>query len=185
MAEEQPTSTVPELQYRCTTCGEVKGESNFYKVLGRRRGRAYACIPCWSERAAGYRRVNRRPRTPEKIKVDNNRPATRTNQARYKASQKGRLGVFARSLERRFNISYADFLYLRESQGGRCAICGCRFVRHGKGQDHSRAIAVDHCHKTGKVRGILCRGCNLGVGMFYDDAGRLAAAAEYVRRTCS
>jgi hypothetical protein len=41
--------------------------------------------------------------------------------------------------------------------------------------------AVDHCHKTGRVRGVLCRTCNSGIGMLRDDVGNFRRAAEYVQ----
>ena len=58
-----------------------------------------------------------------------------------------------------------------EGQGGVCAICRSRPAAH-----------VDHDHATGKVRGILCFGCNGGLGQFQDDVDRMTAAIEYVER---
>jgi hypothetical protein len=62
------------------------------------------------------------------------------------------------------------------SQGGRCAICG-KVPR-------SRRLAVDHDHKTGEVRGLLCAsgdfGCNKGLGYFNDDPELLRRAYEYL-----
>lgn len=51
---------------------------------------------------------------------------------------------------------------LLASQGGKCALC--RSPQHGHTNWH-----VDHCHATGRVRGILCRNCNLGLGHFKDN----------------
>lgn len=62
-----------------------------------------------------------------------------------------------------------------DAQGGGCAICG---ERNPKGK-HS-GFHVDHCHKTGRVRGILCHGCNVSLGHFKDDPALLRRAAEYV-----
>jgi hypothetical protein len=66
------------------------------------------------------------------------------------------------------------------SQDGKCAIC--------LGTDpvgRSRRFAIDHCHSTGAVRGLLCNKCNMGVGNFDDDAARLEAAAAYLRRAAA
>jgi hypothetical protein len=43
---------------------------------------------------------------------------------------------------------------------------------------------LDHCHKTGKLRGLLCSGCNLGVGIFKDDPALLYAAISYLEKQC-
>jgi hypothetical protein len=63
---------------------------------------------------------------------------------------------------------------LRE-QNGLCAICS----KILKGRD----MCADHCHKTGVVRGLLCRTCNSGIGQLSDDPNRLERAAQYLRRT--
>lgn len=89
----------------------------------------------------------------------------------------------ARSPEywRRANLKYMygltpdDFDRLVEEQGGGCAICGSSVSR----------LQVDHCHESGVVRGLLCGGCNSGLGHMRDDPVRLRAAAEYVERSRS
>lgn len=56
-------------------------------------------------------------------------------------------------------------------QRGECAICGTA-------PDHS--LNVDHCHQTQQVRGLLCRACNLALGLFQDDCERMFRAIRYV-----
>lgn len=62
------------------------------------------------------------------------------------------------------------------AQGGGCAICGSAAIFD---RSHKR-ICVDHDHATGKVRGLLCGCCNLGIGYFKDDPKRIEAAARYL-----
>ena len=69
-------------------------------------------------------------------------------------------------------ISDAEYKALLDKQGGVCAICRER----PKGK-----LAVDHAHSTGKVRGLLCNFCNVGLGLFRDDERRLLAAVEYLK----
>jgi len=65
-----------------------------------------------------------------------------------------------------------------EKQNGKCKICGCVMTLEGK-QDNS--VCVDHCHMTGKNRGLLCRSCNLGLSYFKDDIDRLLSAIVYIK----
>lgn len=62
-------------------------------------------------------------------------------------------------------------------QGGRCAIC--------RGNNGGRRLYVDHCHATGKGRGLLCSTCNTGLGLFKDDPLVLQAAIEYLARSAT
>jgi len=69
----------------------------------------------------------------------------------------------------RYGISYDDFIFIVESQNGRCKIC-----------DREVKLHLDHCHSTGKVRGALCFQCNNGLGSFKDDLNRLKKAQLYL-----
>jgi hypothetical protein len=62
-------------------------------------------------------------------------------------------------------------------QGGVCAVCGADNPQKG-GQDW----AVDHCHASGKVRGILCHPCNVALGLFRDNSHTLAQAIHYLEK---
>ena len=73
---------------------------------------------------------------------------------------------------RRRGLTPDDYLALLAKQGGVCAICGVR--------PNKKRLALDHCHKTDKLRGLLCDTCNRGLGMFHDDPLRLYAAIEYL-----
>lgn len=78
----------------------------------------------------------------------------------------------------KFGISLAEYDQMLEAQGSACAICGKpeTVERNGK----PRWLAVDHCHRTGKVRGLLCGRCNPMIGYAADDAELLRKAADYV-----
>lgn len=73
-----------------------------------------------------------------------------------------------------FGISLADFETMLSNQGGVCAICGERPKR--------RRLAVDHCHQTGRVRGLLCYSCNVGIGALRDSPDVIRSAIAYLRR---
>lgn len=81
--------------------------------------------------------------------------------------------VRRRHLKRNFGLSIADFDRMLEKQGGVCAICG-RKPPFGR----IKNLAVDHDHKTGKIRGLLCNKCNSFLGYVRDD---LSQAVRYVQ----
>jgi len=90
---------------------------------------------------------------------------------------KNKLRVKNTELKRSFGITLADYDRMLEEQNGVCAVCGQ--------QDKHYRLAVDHCHTTNKVRGLLCSPCNLGIGKFKDQPDRLEAAAAYLRRSAA
>jgi hypothetical protein len=71
-----------------------------------------------------------------------------------------------------FNITADEYDSILASQGGVCAIC-----QH---PPKNQRLAVDHDHKTGLVRGLLCLACNKAMGMLRDDSERIRRAADYV-----
>ncbi len=73
---------------------------------------------------------------------------------------------------RHYGINLAEYEALLAKQDGKCAICG--------GKDEWFSLAVDHCHGTGRIRGLLCSQCNRGLGLFKDNPEHLKRAAEYL-----
>ena len=75
---------------------------------------------------------------------------------------------------KQYNIDNDYFNKLFETQKGKCAICGIHQLKL------KRALSIDHCHKTGKVRGLLCSKCNTGIGMLQDNTEFLKNAIDYL-----
>jgi hypothetical protein len=82
-------------------------------------------------------------------------------------------------MRRRYGIGLKEYDAILEAQGGGCAICKTK-----QGDDYYR-LAVDHCHDTMKVRGILCSACNRAIGGFKENLGLIEEAARYLRRAQS
>jgi hypothetical protein len=97
--------------------------------------------------------------------------ANRAKARAYYHQNKERIRV--QGIACRFGLSANEYRGMLAQQGGVCAIC-CQFCSARK------HLAVDHCHKTGKVRGLLCNSCNTGLGMLQDSARLLAAAQAYL-----
>lgn len=81
------------------------------------------------------------------------------------------------------NFSQRAYDKMLEAQGGGCAICGRKPSRTIVGKQIRTRLALDHNHATGEVRGLLCRTCNVSLGMFGDRPELLEAAAKYLRRS--
>lgn len=88
-----------------------------------------------------------------------------------------------RSRLRRYGISESEYYDLLKKQDNKCAICSlpyfCRTTKR-LAESNEFKLAVDHCHKTGKVRGLLCYQCNVGLGKFSDDLDLLRKAVQYL-----
>ena len=72
-----------------------------------------------------------------------------------------------------YGITKDEFYEILEKQDNKCAICCTAIDKSGH---------VDHCHKTKKIRGILCASCNKGLGMFKDSLINLSNAIEYLKK---
>lgn len=83
-------------------------------------------------------------------------------------SDTGRAG----HIKRRYGLTPKQYSEMLDSQHGACAIC----------KQVAEKLYIDHCHATGKVRGLLCSLCNSGIGMLGDSAARVDEAAAYLRR---
>jgi hypothetical protein len=87
--------------------------------------------------------------------------------------EKHRAKVAQSSLKRLYGLTPQDVEAMSTRQGGLCAICALPFP-------DTKRRHVDHCHTTGRVRGLLCSSCNLALGKFRDDPALLRRAAEYL-----
>lgn len=76
-----------------------------------------------------------------------------------------------------YGLTLEDYDSMLKSQNGACKICG----RQDTGSSRVKNFHVDHCHSTGKVRGLLCNNCNRGIGYLGDNIERLEKALEYLR----
>ena len=93
-------------------------------------------------------------------------PSTKMTPGKISAREKQ---WWKRGVDKTF--TYQKYLDLIEAQGDRCAICKCKF----------KIKCIDHDHKTGAVRGVLCSRCNRGLGLFNDNYERVQAAADYLK----
>jgi len=78
-------------------------------------------------------------------------------------------------------FGFDQYAEMADAQDNRCAICGEHETALGNAGERKH-LAVDHDHSTGKIRGLLCTGCNTGLGLFRDDPVRIAQAIAYLAK---
>jgi hypothetical protein len=145
---------------RCHMCGTWKPMDEFYRAKHHRDGRTSYCKPCCYQRRRSYSESS----TARENRLEGNRQRGRLRSKEKKRDTK---------LKGRYGIGVADYEEWLDSQGGVCAICEM-LPADGKHLD------VDHDHRTGQVRGLLCRRCNYGLGFFGDDGMLLVRAGDYL-----
>ena len=186
----------------CPICEQDLPLDRFAKNNRRPDGRGTYCKPCAREKyhvpARERKRQVERPTDGEQQCVKcgvvqayseyywehdkgRYRPACkaccRSEGKRYWRDGEGNLRQRQRNLKHKFGLSEADYEQMLAEQSGGCAICG-----RTPGELSRMKLAVDHCHRTGKVRALLCGSCNTGIGMFHDNPEKLRLAALYVER---
>jgi hypothetical protein len=177
------------MEKRCPDCGETKPVEAFSKNASRPDGLQFYCKSCYSARyTRAYRERRLRLGLPVRAQVDvpdghkycpgcqevsplsnwHRNATTGDGYAAYCKDCRRRQGE-ADHLRRTFGLTIEERDALFAAQDGLCAIRRIRPIKH-----------IDHDHPTGEVRGGLCGPCNMGLGQFEDDPGRLRAAATYL-----
>jgi hypothetical protein len=159
---------------RCNKCHELKPLDEFYRMPQMRDGYRNDCKACnLAANAARYRAnpVAAKQRTKRWQLANPERYAA--NQARFRASGGKKIADRRSHLKRKYGITLEQYDAMLASQSGGCGICG---------RDPSDRISlhVDHDHRTGRIRGLLCFPCNNALGDFDDDPSLLRAALRYV-----
>ena len=139
---------------RCSGCQLRKPRSAFGKCKSEADGLQSYCRDCANVRAmAHFSALN-----PEK---------------KYHRGRKS-------NLKRNYGLTIEAYEAILCAQGNKCAICRMDLSESGTLKD--RNSQVDHDHATGRVRGILCRTCNVGIGHLKENVGILEAAIVYLKR---
>ena len=97
--------------------------------------------------------------------------------AAWHKTESGKLSSTNTKLKARFGISLDDYNKMLEEQKGLCLICNDSISYNG------HRLSVDHNHITGKIRGLLCKACNFGLGHFKDNQELLRKAIIYLENT--
>lgn len=159
----------------CTKCGVEKPYREFNKRRASSDGLNTRCKSCLSnirkkdsKRKAKDRQYKRDKYENDKEYRENRKSYSREWHVRNKSRSRDN------QLSRKYGLNQEDLDDLINQQENRCAICGDEF---------QETPNIDHCHETGKVRGLLCRTCNVGLGHFKDNLELLQSAIRYLEET--
>jgi hypothetical protein len=150
-------SKIVDGKKQCGRCKEWLPAEEFYKLAKAATGLASACKSCTLKiQQNGNYRLRYKERDPEGVTAEKRR----------------------RHIKRMYGVTPEWYDAMMVAQGSACAICEQpeTVTRFGK----LKLLAVDHDHATGKPRGLLCQGCNQGIGHLGEDIGRMEAAAQYL-----
>jgi Recombination endonuclease VII len=104
------------------------------------------------------------------------RPKLREWEQKYRDRPESKMRQNNAYLKYKYGITLEDYFRMVEEQGGKCKIC----QREGTGRNLKGRMSVDHCHKTGRVRGLLCHPCNAALGLLQESREVLLKAIDYL-----
>lgn len=146
---------------KCCKCLKIKNRKQFNKCSAKRDGLNSYCRACNSKKCKKEYKANKMKYNTASTKWARENPNRRWEIARDS------------HLQNKFGISLDDYTKMLRKQKGGCAICG---------KPSTKSLAVDHNHKSGKIRGLLCFKHNIGLGYFDENIQYLKTAITYIRK---
>ena len=155
---------------KCFKCKIEKDLSEYGKDKYTKDGLTYRCKNCRNSQYNDYYKKN-----PEKQKQKNN--LQKENRKKYYSSEDGVRSSRKSHLKRTYGITIEEYEFKLNNQDNKCAICN-NYNTH----DKHGVLAVDHCHKTGLIRDLLCFKCNAALGAVNEDIDILKKMIKYLKK---
>lgn len=169
---------------KCKTCGEILPIEQFYKhkdYIDGRQARCKICI-CLASREKREKNIDK-SLAYEAAQREKHLEKRRSNARKYYWENREKIRAsYASSPKRKpnpevvrkskYKIQPGTYGKMLLEQRGRCAICNKESIK----------LFIDHDHGTGKVRGLLCRSCNMALGFLRDDVAALKNAIDYLSK---
>jgi hypothetical protein len=162
------------LDTNCVECGNLLTANNWQPSKKERNSKR--CSSCCNARSAKWKESN-----PEKVKEYKNK---------WSIKNKDKIKIYKtkvttenkrkHSIKTYYGVSWEEYLNIYQKSDGKCSICATPLSVHK--EQNKETACVDHCHTTGKIRGILCRTCNRGIGYLRDSPELLKIAAGYLEK---
>lgn len=143
------------MKKKCYVCKIIKPANQFHKCKKRKDGIEYKCKKCKSD-------YNSKFYTGNKKHIEKSKEYNKRNKRQVRNLD----------LLRDFGITIEEYELMLLNQNYKCKICDK--------PETKRAMSVDHCHKTGKIRGLLCMKCNCAIGFLYEDPVIIKNCLKYL-----
>jgi len=154
----------------CTNCNEEKPIKEFTKNSKLPSGYTNQCKKCHNAYLKNRRDSD--PEAYERIKQQGAAWRARNPEADRR-----------KYLMRKFNITIEEYNEMFKKQNGVCAICGNEETVVRRSKSGKEMLAVDHCHETGEIRGLLCFKCNTALGALGDTVENIQRVINYLNRS--
>ena len=167
---------------KCPKCETEKDDFEFGKNKNHRHGLDTYCKACRYAGNKAYRLANaekvstyRKAYYQEHLEEEKSRLKEYAKGHRRKTTAPEARKRREVRLRKAYDLAPECYAEMLEQQGGVCALCG-------KTNKDGHALAVDHNHTTGNLRDLLCRKCNMGLGLFNEDIEVLTKTIEYLKK---
>ena len=149
-------------QLHCGICGAEK------RIMILKSGNEkLVCDKCRREKSSLWQKENK-----ERVNEKNRKWVANNYEKKYSNSKNSKL-------LKEYGITLEEYYKISESQNNKCKICNKEETRESKGIKWK--LSVDHCHKTGKIRGLLCGKCNVGLAKFEEEERQFLNAIKYLK----
>ncbi len=196
---------VPDGYKLCIYCGEVKALDNFYKSASASDGHAGRCKVCYDAKVhewvenINYTEVEEKKCfTCGKVKSAKSFSRKRASNDGYNSSCRSCTTAYNRSrhssdlyslhkqrennLKNGYNLTFTEYDAIFQSQSGVCACCGREETAFSRVANSFQRLSVDHCHRTNKIRGLLCSNCNTALGLMHEDPANVKSLLTYIEK---
>lgn len=181
---------------KCGYCKAEKPESGFHKDSRAKDGLYSQCKDCMKQYYEAHKEEKKQYYQSHKEEInqhskqyrDTHKEELKQYNKQYNQSHKEEKNQYRKShkeerkqankqynLKKTYNLSIDQYNQMLAEQNYKCKICGVDEVNAGK-----NGLVVDHNHKTGKIRGLLCDGCNKGIGFLKEDPALFDSAKDYL-----
>lgn len=158
---------------KCFSCKNILPYEMFYKQRKDSKYYASRCKPCKIKDTQEWQRLNPgRQETMRQLRIQRD-PEKYAEQQKIKNQRRKDNGsIYDWYFQRKYKISYEQYNKMHKEQAGLCAICSK--------PENTKKLAVDHCHNTGRIRGLLCFRCNSALGKLQDSIELMQKAIIYL-----